>query len=87
MFQKSEYQSQKKKAVDTVNKKRTKKAKIKGQNSCFNNVDNLHRQVNKTKGLKKAKLKGQKLSFYSNKLTKNKTKKAKIKAKKKQWIQ
>ena len=43
----------KKKAVDTVDKKRTKKAKIKGQNSCFNNVDNLHRQVNKTKGLKK----------------------------------
>ena len=55
MFQKSENQSQKKKAVDTVDKKRTKKVKIKGQNSCFNSVDNLHRQVSKTKGLKKRK--------------------------------
>ena len=41
--------------MDTVDKKRTKKAKIKGQNSCFNSVDNLHRQVSKTKGLKKRK--------------------------------
>ena len=47
MFQKSENQSQKKKAVDTVDKKRTKKTKIKGQNSCLNNVDNLHRHLNK----------------------------------------
>ena len=38
MVQKSENQSQKK-TVDTVDKKRPKKAKIKGQNSCFNNVD------------------------------------------------
>ena len=52
MFQKSKNQSQKKEAVD---KKRTKKVKIKGQNSCFNSVDNLHRQVSKTKGLKKRK--------------------------------
>ena len=54
MFQKSENQSQKKKkAVDTVDKKRTKKAKIKGQNSCIKSVDNLHRQVSMIKGLKK----------------------------------
>ena len=46
MFQKSKNLSQKKKAVD---KKRTKKAKIKGQNSCFNSVDNLHRHLNKIK--------------------------------------
>ena len=39
----------KKKAVDTVDKKRTKKAKIKGQNSCFNSVGNLHRHLNKIK--------------------------------------
>ena len=26
-----------------------------GQNPCFNSVDNLHRQVNKKKGLKKRK--------------------------------
>ena len=43
MFQKSKNQSQKK-AVDTVDKKRTKKAKIKGQNSCFNSVDNLNKK-------------------------------------------
>ena len=53
MVQKSENQSQKK-AVDTVDKKRTKKTTLKGQ----------------------------KLIFYSNKLTKNKTKKAKIRARK-----
>ena len=47
--------AKKKKAVDTVDKKRTEKAKIKGQNSCFNRVDNLHRQVSKIKGLKKRK--------------------------------
>ena len=41
MVQKSENQSQKKKTVDTVDKKRPKKVKIKGQNSCFNSVDNL----------------------------------------------
>ena len=41
--------------MDTVDKKRTKKAKIKGQNSCFNSVDNLHRHLKK----KKAKIKGQ----------------------------
>ena len=46
MVQKSENQSQKK-TVDTVDKKRPKKAKIKGQKSCFNNVDNLHRHLNK----------------------------------------
>ena len=34
----------KKKAVDTVDKKRPKKAKIKGQNSCFNSVDNLNKK-------------------------------------------
>ena len=51
MVQKSENQSQKK-TVDTVDKKRPKKAKIKGQNSCFNNVDNLHRHLKKKKGLK-----------------------------------
>ena len=40
----------KKKTVDTVDKKRPKKAKIKGQNSCFNNsVYNLHRHLNKKK--------------------------------------
>ena len=54
MVQKSKNQSQKK-TVDTVDKKRPKKAKIKGQNSCFNSVDNLHRQVSKIKGLKKRK--------------------------------
>ena len=43
MVQKSENQSQKK-AVDTVDKKRPKKAKIKGQNSCFNSVDNLNKK-------------------------------------------
>ena len=53
MFQKSKNQSQKKKAVDTVDKKRTKKAKIKGQNSHFNSVDNLHRHLKKKKDLKK----------------------------------
>ena len=52
MVQKSKNQSQKK-AVDTVDKKRPKKVKIKSQNSCFNSVDNLHRQVSKIKGLKK----------------------------------
>ena len=51
MVQKSQNQSQKK-TVDTVDKKRPKKVKIKGQNSCFNSVDNLHRQVSKIKGLK-----------------------------------
>ena len=49
MVQKSENQSQKKKAVDTLDKKRPKKAKIKGQNSFFNSVDNLHRHLNKKK--------------------------------------
>ena len=44
---KSENQSQKKKAVDTVDNKRPKKAKINGQNSCFNSVYNLHRHLNK----------------------------------------
>ena len=39
----------KKKAVDTVDKKRPKKVKIKSQNSCFNSVDNLHRHLNKIK--------------------------------------
>ena len=34
----------KKKAVDTVDKKRPKKAKKKGQNSCFNSVDNLNKK-------------------------------------------
>ena len=48
MVQESENQS-KKKTVDTVDKKRPKKAKIKGQNSCFNSVDNLHRNLNKIK--------------------------------------
>ena len=43
----------KKKTVDTV--KRTKKVKLKGQNSCFNSVDNLYRHLNKKKGLKKRK--------------------------------
>ena len=38
--------------MDTVDKKRPKKVKIKGQNSCFNNVDNLDRHLNKKKGLK-----------------------------------
>ena len=33
-----------KKTVDTVDKKRPKKAKIKGQNSCFNSVDNLNKK-------------------------------------------
>ena len=83
MVQKSENQSQKK-TVDTVNKKRPKKAKIKGQNSCFNSVDNLHRHLNKKKGLK-SENKGPKLSFRSvdsNKLTKNRTKKAKMRARK-----
>ena len=36
--------AKKKKAVDTVDKKRPKKAKIKGQNSCFNSVDNLNKK-------------------------------------------
>ena len=54
---KSENQSQKKKAVDTVDKKRPKKVKIKSENSCFRSVD-------------------------SNKLTKNRTKKAKMRARK-----
>ena len=49
MVQKSENQSQKKKAVDTVDKKRPKKVKIKSQNSCFNSLDNLHRHLNKIK--------------------------------------
>ena len=57
MVQKSENQSQKK-TVDTVDKKKSKKAKIKGQNSCFDSVDNLHRHLNKKKALK-AKIKGQ----------------------------
>ena len=57
MVQKSENQSQKK-TVDTVDKKKPKKAKIKGQNSCFDSVDNLHRHLNKKKALK-AKIKGQ----------------------------
>ena len=48
--------------MDTVDKKRTKKAKIKGQNSCFNSVDNLHRQVSKIKGLK-SEIKGPKTKF------------------------
>ena len=43
MVQKSENQSQKK-AVDTVDKKRPKRVKIKGQNSCFNSVDNLNKK-------------------------------------------
>ena len=55
MFQKAKIRAKKKKAVDTVDKKRTKKVKIKGQNSYFNSVDNLHRQVSKIKGLKKRK--------------------------------
>ena len=38
-----------KKAVDTVDKKRLKKVKIKSQNSCFNSVDNLHMHLNKIK--------------------------------------
>ena len=38
--------------MDTVDKIRTKKAKIKGQNSCFNSVDNLHRHLQKKKDLK-----------------------------------
>ena len=41
--------------MDTVDKKRPKKVKIKGQNSCFNSVDKLHRHLNKKKGLKKRK--------------------------------
>ena len=48
MVQKSENQSQKK-TVDTVDKKRPIKVKIKGQNSCFNSVYNLHRHLNKKK--------------------------------------
>ena len=56
MVQKSENQSQKK-TVDTVDKKRPKKAKIKGQKLRFRSVD-------------------------SNKLTKNRTKKAKMRARK-----
>ena len=48
MVQKSENQSQKK-AVDTVDKKRPKRVKIKGQNSCVNSVDYLHRHLNKKK--------------------------------------
>ena len=43
MVQKSENQSQKK-TEDTVDKKRPKKVKIKGQNSCFNSVDNLNKK-------------------------------------------
>ena len=84
MVQKSENQSQKKKTVDTVDKERPKKAKIRGQNSCFNSVDNLHRHLNKKKGLK-SENKGPKLSFRSvdsNKLTKNRTEKAKMRARK-----
>ena len=34
----------KKKAVDTVDKKRPKRVKIKGQNSCFHSVDNLNKK-------------------------------------------
>ena len=30
--------------MDTADKKRPKKAKIKGQNSCFNSVDNLNKK-------------------------------------------
>ena len=41
--------------MDTADKKRTKKANIKGQNSCFSSVDNLHRQGSKIKGLTKQK--------------------------------
>ena len=48
MVQKAKIRA-KKKAVDTVDKKRPKKVKIKGQNSCFNSVDNLHRHLNKIK--------------------------------------
>ena len=44
----SKNQSQKK-AVDTVDKKRPKRVKIKGQNSCVNSVDYLHRHLNKKK--------------------------------------
>ena len=43
MVQKSKNQSQKK-TVNTVDKKWPKKAKIKGQNSCFNSVDNLNKK-------------------------------------------
>ena len=58
--------------------------KIKSQNSCFNNVDNLHRHLNIKNGLK-SENKGPKPSFRSvdsNKLTKNRTKKAKMRARK-----
>ena len=41
---KAKIRAKKKKAVDTVDKKRPKKAKIKGQNSCFNSVDNLNKK-------------------------------------------
>ena len=41
--------------MDTVDKKRPKKAKIKGQNSCFNSEDNLHRHLNR-KRPKKVKI-------------------------------
>ena len=56
MVQKSENQSQKK-TEDTVDKKRPKKVKIKGQKLRFRSVDD-------------------------NKLTKNRTKKAKMRARK-----
>ena len=49
MVQKKRKSMPKKKAVDTVDKKRPKKVKIKNQNSCFNSVDNLHRHLNKIK--------------------------------------
>ena len=84
MVQKKRKSEPKKKAVDTVDKKWPKKVKIKGQNSCLNNVDNLHRHLNKKKGLK-SENKGPKPSFRSvdsNKLTKNRTKKAKMRARK-----
>ena len=55
MVQKKRKSEPKKKAVDTVDKKWPKKVKIKGQNSCFNSVDNLHRQVSMIKDLKKRK--------------------------------
>ena len=60
------------------------KSENQSQNSCFNSVDNLHRHLNKKKGLK-SENKGPKPSFRSvdsNTLTKNRTKKAKMRARK-----
>ena len=44
MVQKKRKSEPKKNAVDTVDKKRPKKVKIKSQNSCFNSVDNLNKK-------------------------------------------